>query len=355
MMSRRRHTGGAQDPRGINMTDNRTIDKYFEQEDLTPRLAEITRAICDETGFILGEEFHRRFLYDRDKTWRVKYAGTFEERPAVLLVVGMKPEEDEEGIREAFRAQAKGTRVRPPHTYVHRPFDEGKGYGFMIEERVDAPPLFDVEGDPVAAARAFASFYRQLRLAVAKPFWDNEHGSLREFTERQAEKWIELAKRKHPEAFARVEPHALHLRDAMLAALRDTGHLQFMHAHLAPGDVRHLSSDEYVVFANHFWSWRQSAYDVAFAVWQQWMHLPVGRRTPEDVARITNTWRDEITSACPEYVRTEDLHAMLLNRLLGSLILDVPAKERLAPESPATVAPLYEAFVKEGKRLARLG
>lgn len=333
------------------MTDNRIIDKFSTQEDLSPKLASITKEICERTGFVLGEELHRRYIYEKDKTWRVKYAGTHREKPAVLLVLGMKLEEDEEGIRRAFREQAAGSKVRPPDTYIHEPFDEARGYGFTIEERVDGPMLYRPDEDPEIASKAFADFYRELRRVVTKPFWPNEHGpNAKEFSMKQLDTWEKLSREKEPGVVERMKPFLDRLRFA-IGKDTEARELRFMHAHSCGPDIRLGDSGEYILFVNHFWAWRQPSYDLAFPIWHQWMHLPADKRTPSDIQTITDTWMARVKSDLSDLVDEQALRSMLLNRVFGSLILDLPAKARLAPESNETVAPMYQAFVAEGERL----
>ncbi|HVM90766.1 MAG TPA: hypothetical protein VMU11_02635, partial [Verrucomicrobiae bacterium] len=288
---------------------------------------------------------HRRFIYEKDKTWRVKYSGTYQGKSAVLLVDGMMHEEDEETIRIAFREQATGSRVRPPMTYVHQAFDEAKGYGFTLEERVDGAMLYRPDEDPEIASAKFAEFYRELNKALTKPFWPNEHGpSALDFSAKQLDKWMKLAEEKEPGSSQRYKDVLVKIRASVLAGMEGK-ELCFMHPHLCGPDIRLGENGEYIVFGNHFWSWRQPGYDIAFPVWHQWMHLPEGKRTAADVQHITDVWMKQ------NLTDEKDLRAMLLNRVFGSLILDLPAKAKLAPESEASVAPLFGAFVAEGERL----
>lgn len=327
------------------MADNSILDKFSQQQDLSPKLGKITQEICRETGFILGEELHRRFIYEKDKTWRVKYAGVYQDKPAVLLVLGMRLDQDEEEIRNAFRKQAKGSRVRPPMTYAHHVFDENKEYGFTIEERVDGPMLYRPDEDPETASAKFAEFYRELNKAVTKPFWPNEHGpSARDFSVKQLDKWMKVAEEKGPGTAQRYKDVLNKLRAGILRGMEGR-ELVFMHPHLCGPDIRLGENGEFIVFVNHFWSWRQPGYGIAFPIWHQWMHLPEGKRSAEDVRRITNAWIER------GLADEAELRTMLLNRVFGSLILDLPAKEKLAPESSESVAPMYEAFLEEGKRL----
>lgn len=353
------------------MQDNNVLSHYDEHHNFTD--AQIARAVAEiseRTGFVAQGEIHRRTLYDADKTWRIRFAGTWMGLPAILRLENLKLETDEEAMRQAFRLQANDL-VRPPKTRAFALFDPEKGYGWSLDECVDGTPLFASTEDPTAAARAFHVFYDALRLTVRTAFTQppmNPDGSemlADEFTRTQIAKWRALAEHRDPEVLTRHATLLERIEAVMLRRYRYRA-LQFMHAHLSGSDVRVVPTGEYVVFANHFWSWRQPGYDLAFAIWGQWMALPVARRTSWGIQAITKAWMSACSSmmvddaddlddpgsspgATNVWLNREDVCVMLLNRCYGSLILDIPAK--LGHEPPASVAALGSAVVAEAERL----
>lgn len=333
------------------MKDNQTVAKYGEHQDLAPKLEQIAGTVAAETGFVLdGGEAQRRTLYDPDKVWRVRLTGTYQDMPALLRIENLQLEQDEEEIREAFRKQALGHRVRPPMTYLARPFDATKGYAFSIDERVEGEKLFDPSGSPEIASAAFAPMYRELRNAIREPYWPDEAGDAKTFSQQQAETWRKVAEQKTPEHTAMIWPFVERVRDAMLARMTDAS-LRFQHAHLAGSDVQVLSDGSWVVFANHMWSWRQPGYDVFFPLWHQWMALPMDRRTPETIRQITDVWMRMIEVELSDLVRMDEVYPMLLNRLYGSFLLDIPAKIYTPGETTETVQHMEDLLWSEAKRL----
>ncbi len=332
------------------MADNHIVERFDTQRDLAAEIPHILGEIERETGFIAQHEIQRRTIYDADKVWRVRIVGTFEGRPAVLRVENIKLETDEEEIRRAFRAQAADSCVRPPETYAYQVFDEAKGYGYSLDEEVRGAPLFVAKAAlPHEAASAFAVFYRLLRETVKDPFWENQTGDIRAFSEKQCDKWHDLAKQKTPEHTERVERETMKIREAYLSSLSDAP-LRFQHAHLSGEDVRVNEQGEYIVFANHFWSWRQPGYDVAFPLWHQWMSLPIERRSAEGVAHVTDAWLEMIGRDLGDLVSIKEMRPMLLNRLYGALLLDIPAKIGQRGETEESVGRLEEACLKEAER-----
>ena len=329
------------------MADNHIVERFDTQRDLAAEIPSILDEIESETGFVAQHEIQRRTIYDADKVWRVRIAGTFEGRPAVLRVENIKLETDEEEIRRAFRAQAVGHRVRPPHTYAHQIFDEAKGYGYSVDEEVRGVPLFVASAtSPQEAASAFVPFCRFLRETVQNPFWENHAGDIRAFSEKQCDKWHDLAKQKTPEHTERIEKETTKIREVYFASLPNAP-LRFQHGHLSGEDVRINEQGEYIVFANHFWSWRQPGYDVVFPLWQQWMSLPIERRSAEEVARVTDAWLEVIERDLGDLVSITETRPMLLNRLYGSLLLDIPAKIGQQGETEESVGRLEEVCLKE--------
>lgn len=308
----------------------------------------IEREVSSETGFAADGEVQRRFIYDPDKTWRVRIRGTFEGKPAQLRIENLKLEIDEESIREKFRAQVAGSKVRPPLTYQTRSFDDAKGYGWSLDEDVGGKSLFDPSGSAAEAVAAFVPFYRAYRDAVREPFWPASEGDAVAFTRAQLEKWEEIARSQDPVRVNRFSDMAERLKGAMLGRL--TGKpLVFQHAHLTGNDVRIAADGAYVVFANHFWSWRQPGYDVSFSIWGQWLALPDGKRTPDAVKAITSAWLDAVERDLEDLVAPDAVLTMLLNRLYGSLLLDIPAQRH--QRSPESVAALETACIAEADRL----
>jgi hypothetical protein len=325
---------------------NVIIEHWKTHQDLGPWIAQAVEDICRATGFQVDGELNRRTIYDPNKTWRIRYSGRYKNQPALLRVENIRLEVDEEIIRAQFRKQCEGTRVRPPRTFLQASFKDAKGYAFSIDEFVEAPALFEAWGSSEKAVHAFVPFYRELQSAVREPFWEGTDEDANGFSQDQMKRWTELAREKNPEAIDRHAP----LLGRLKAALQERveGPLRFMHAHLAGADVR-VKGGEYIVFANHFWSWRQSGYDICFPIWGQWMALPKEKRRGEAIMEITETWLKAVGNELSDLASVDQVRTLLFNRLYGSLILDIPARRQF--EDASSVDALELAFVQEAERL----
>lgn len=337
------------------MSDNSVVRHYLEHVGFSPELNQALQAVSAEIGFTPIEELDRRTIYDANKVWRVRIKGEWQGKPAVLRLENIKLERDEESIREAFRASLpQGSHVRPPWTYLHAPYDEKKGYGYSLDEFVEGAFLFDPAGDPRVAAKAFVAFYREFRAAVASPFWPAPVQDAAALTVAQMrDNWLTLARQKDPDWVARFAPILEPWID-LLAQKLQARELVFMHAHLAGTDIRINKAGEYIVFADHMWSWRQPSYDVAFPTWGQWLARPRAERSSLGIQAVTDAWEKEIIASLCDVISIDAWHLMLLNRIFGSILLDIPSIGRKEGESQETIEPLIEALLAEGKRIQQL-
>ena len=256
---------------------------------------------------------------------------------------------NEEVIRQQFRA-VQTQHVRPPHTYVYEPYSVERGYGFMLEEVVDAPVVFHADDHPEVAAKAFARFYSFLQEVLAKPFIARPDTTAKAFSEEQYDGWLSVATRSWSADFAARKALADKAFERSLALMEDTP-LVFMHPHLSGSDVQVQNDSVYIVHANHFWGWRQPMYDLAFPVWGQWMALPRDKRGIGEVAKIANAWREVLRRELGESFDEQAWESQLLNRIYGSVLLDLPAIARRDGEDPASVQRLIEEFCAFGESL----
>jgi hypothetical protein len=315
------------------------------------RIREILQEISVQTGFCVQEETQRRMIYTPDKVWQSRTRGMLNHLPMSLKMFNLKPQIDSEWMREEFRKQAMESRVRPPMTYRHAPFNDEKGFGYTIDEFVDAPPLFEPTGPADIAAAAFVPLYRELRNTVRTPFWkaDEKEVDAAMINQLQMEKWLAVSRKMYPnEPIREKEEFVHHLATIIWLELENRPSV-FTHAHLSGSDVRHLATDEYVVYCNKFWRWNQPGYDVAFPIWNQWLALPDALITPANIRAITDTWLATVAKELQGYVDVDDVRTMLLNRIVGSLLLDLPAQTTRRPKE--VVECLRRILVDEAERI----
>ncbi len=220
----------------MEFMENDIVSKFLSHQDFNPTLKASIDQVCDQYGFKPVAIISQRNIYQPDKAWRFRIQGSWQDRGAVLRIENLKLEIDEEDIRQAFRAQCVGRKVRPPETYLSQPFSQALGYGFSIEEIVHGQDLFDPAGEPQAAF-AFSLFYRELRTAVTKPFWGPPTEDAKEYSIKQADKWFKLAMEVYPGHTNKIGSLAMRLRDRILDGLEGKA-LSFQHALLSQNPIR---------------------------------------------------------------------------------------------------------------------
>ncbi len=314
---------------------NELIEKYGTFTGMTPdEEQDLLRRVCDKTKFEIDTTdavLTRRKIFDASKQWQVRVRGSWNDRPASLKLFTMKPEIDGEWMRERFREYAKGPAIRPPVTYVHKPYEETEGYGYTIDEYVDSSPLFNPTAPPDVTAALFIRFYCALRHAVREPFWkaSEDEADAAALNRRQIATWKRLSAKQYPEFFEKYCTLVDQLEQQMWFELKNRSTV-FSHAHLTGADVRRTETG-YVVYVNRFWRWNQPGYDIAFPIWHQWLALPDNSAINASVQRIAWVWLHEVKEKLSKHVTANDVCIMLLNRIVGALLLDLPAR---ATEDP---------------------
>lgn len=313
------------------------------------RIQGILDEIAKETGFVPEREVHRRTIYTPDKVWQVRYVGTWKGERICARIEALQMETDREVLSAMFADACQDDGIRPPRLVWKIPFSEARGYGYVFEEYVEGVPLYDPSGDPALAAARFFTFYRRLRQAFPAPFLPGEGvPTARVFTETQTEGWRTLAEQSFPEAYDRHRTLTERLLDRMLDLIEGFS-LRPMHPHLSGGDVRVRFDASYAVFGMQYLSFRQEAYDAAFPLWTLWLARPADAWTAKAIADVTETWRGVVQRVVPDLVPMQAFEAMCLNRLYGSLLLDVPAMSQA--QGDTAIAPLEAALVAEAERL----
>lgn len=314
-----------------------------------PTLAHALSVLSKELGFVPNQhDPASRSVFLAGKTWRQRFFGMIGDKPVSLCIDAHRLPVEEETMRDKFRMQlgvGKLFPVRPPETYCWQPFDDKKGYGWSLDEVGGEQPLFLPDADPAQAVAAFLAMYHELRSAIQKPFWHPDIATASELSRLQAVSWRATSKDLVP-GVAGKHVDLLNQLEAAFVSEQEGIPTRFMHAHLAGTDVR-CKDGRYIVFANHFWSWRQPGYDIAFAIWWQWMSLPPQRRTAKEVANITEAWLRCFQTERPDYAK--GVKTMLLNRCFGSLLLDIPLKYEREPVE--AIAALEASIVAEAERL----
>lgn len=305
---------------------NLITEKYFTQEDFSKQedrvLAEVTR----ESGFVVEREIFRGVIFEHSKVGSIIYRGTWQGKPAVLKLQGLKPEMDEGEIVKRFTEQSRSAIVRAPSLYFHQPWSRQRGYGYLITEAIDAPKILTMPFATPEQMVDFARFYQEYRTsALTRPWLKPESLDSHAFTLRRVEHWRKVCESKQRLAVNDYVPY-LERYSPLAAKHLPNIPMVFCHGHLTADDIFKLSNGSYVVAANLFWSYRPQWYDLAFNVWACFLHINDPKYAFKNFLNYVEQWLAvyrsiPVVQADPDFDRK--ITVLLLERTIGAILVDL--------------------------------
>ena len=100
---------------------NKITEKYFVQGDFSKKKKKVLAQVTAETGFVVGKEIFRGKIYDSKKVGSLIYDGSWQGKPAVLKLQGLKLEVNEDEMVRNFTDQNRSRIIRVPKIYVYSP------------------------------------------------------------------------------------------------------------------------------------------------------------------------------------------------------------------------------------------
>ena len=306
---------------------NKISEKYFSHKGLCKEDQALKEEICNKTGFIPQEEIFRGYIYDTDKVGSLIYKGTWQGKAAVLKIQGLELEIDEADILERFNAQNKSTHVRVPMCYQKEHFDKEKGYGFLLSEYIDAPNIYTAPFSSKEEMNDFCTFFEEYQTkCLREPFIkkEKEEASAYQFTKKRIVHWQKIAMSKEHNAYQKEVTDFL---DTYQKEIKEESTV-FMHAHLTNKDI-FKDKDSYILMSNLFWGYRPKWYDTTFHLWAGINAIDDTSIKKEQVIAYLQTWIESYktkTSCTKDPLFEKRLHLLMGERVLGSLLVDIPNK-----------------------------
>lgn len=309
---------------------NNITEKYFTQDDFSRQEADVLARVTAETGFVVEKEIFRGTIYDKNKVGSLIYKGMLKAKPAVLKLQGLKPEVDEGEIIKRFTAQSKSKIVRVPALYVHEPWTEGHGYGYLITEYLAAPKIFEMPFATPEQMKDFARFYREYRTSALTRSWmEPETKDSLTFTIRRVDHWRKISEHKKRLALADYAPYLVRYYPLAVKHLPSIP-MVFCHGHLTADDIYRLNDGSFVVLSNLYWSYRPQGYDLAFNIWSCLMHIRDTSYTFEQLVKYIDKWLATYR-AIPAVHQDKDfdrtITVLLLERTMGAILVDLGAND----------------------------
>ncbi len=319
------------------MTGNKISEKYASFKGTTQE--QINRAletIWDETGFNSEEEVFRGLIYDNKKVSTFIMKGSVSAEPMVLKIQFLKPDIEEGLMISKLKEQSLSERIAPPKTHVFKEWNAHRGYGFMLQEWVKGNRIFEMPYALEVEMREFCGFYEEYKTKLVRKPWltipENDKDSVRFVLER-ARKWKDISEKQKrviplPEFGDRFEAFGERVKKRFSGIP-----MEFMHGHLSTNDILRRPNGTYVIMSNAFWSWRPKGYDLLFNIWSCLLRM----RDSEvffDLYKPSMDWLEAYDRNLESFEKGwifKNFNALLLERVMGSLLLDI-GSEILARE-----------------------
>ncbi|MFO0702970.1 MAG: hypothetical protein U0514_03915 [Candidatus Andersenbacteria bacterium] len=306
------------------------VEKYFDSGDFLERLDGVRDQVVKETGFTIDKEIFRGTIYQKDKLGSVIYSGrTASGQAAVLKLQGLKLEVDEVNNMRKFMAQNQSTRVRVPKIYAAKPWDDQRGYAYIVMESVPNKPIFTMPWPSTQDLSRWFKFYEEYATkCLNKPWVEQETADVLAFTRKRVEHWraIRASRIGVPDDLQQRYEKYLAIAKVHLPGIAMT----FQHGMLTANDV-HVVGQGYVLMSNLYWTWRPQLYDAVLVIWRCLTSVGEQNASTEQGKILIEKFYEGY-QGLTLFNKKRDLRTVfvvaLLERLIGALLVDLVGRER---------------------------
>ncbi len=309
---------------------NKITEKYFTQGDFSKLKAKALKEVAAETGFSVDREIFRGMIYDPLKVGSLIFKGSYQGKPAVLKLQGLKPHVEESVMIKSFNRQNQSKKIRLPKLYLDKTWNEKTGYGYLITELIEAPKLFRLPFADHADQKLYADFFQEYRTkALVTPWLPPDALNSLELTLARIKNWRKISEFKKHLAKDDYLPYLNKYLDIIPNHLEKIP-LVFCHGHLTADDIFRLPDNTYVLMSNLFWCYRPQWYELAFNLWACLVHINDTSYTFKKIAQYIETWISVYRSI--PVVQTDrnfnhTILTLLLERIIGIILVDLGATE----------------------------
>lgn len=327
------------------------------------RIPDILREACAATGFVPEDDIWTGRVVAAEKVATHIVAGTWEGKRAALKLQGIPLVFEEAELIRRFTVLNRSDRIRAPKLYRHEPYAAARGAGWTVMELVPMRlPIYIAPDAPERARRRFADFYVEFHgKAVTHPFFPNEEPTVDVpgFLEQRLRTWLGINAAAPPQQ-RMIPGEQVKLVEAYRRQIALRGPeipMVFTHGHMGPRDVVCDGTRGYILFGHAFWGWRPLWYDLAFNVWVNLMAAgdrndPVSDAELREIVQGWTATYAQLPMARSDQHFARNLRFMLLERCVGSLLVDIPVGMR-RPDAERTRTAHREATYVLARRLLK--
>lgn len=309
---------------------------FFKDSDLHKREEAVVQEASALTGFKPDHLLGRSAWWGSDKIGAFHYAGTFEDKEAVLKVQGVRPATSEITMIENFAVANKSTVIRPPHLYASVPWTDEKQYEALVMENVGGKPIISTPTTLEEIAEFYRMYQEYRANCLAAPWLEKPTEPLSQKVQTSFANWRKASREIYPDHPLRASADDALIDQTVAVLARGYAGVEpeFMHGHFGANDLYRVG-DQVVLLSNLYWSWRQPFYDAIFGYhWHMYHLASVNGITPEAIEDQRTLWLDHIEPLAQGNDQRKLLNLALLERAAAGLNLDalsVDPNNQVAP------------------------
>ena len=312
---------------------NRLTDNARGADDAQGLIQRAITEVANQTGWIIRDRsvvFTGQY-YDRKKVGSFIARVTNDREESAVLKLQLRPLPFDEGfITRHIQPQLKSNRIRLPKLIADEPWNDHRGYGYLLTEDVThLPKLWAGHSPTDVEMNRHASFLEVFMHDVLPitPFLPTPSHTLQEAYRDAFEHFSEIAQLS---VHHHIEPSTVErMRKTYLRILGDltSGDIHFTHGHLSGMDViEDRTSDSFILFSNLLWSFRPTYYECIFPLWVDLMGIRDTRVTLQRFQSRITAWAtlwQRIQGIDPR--KDSFFWFLLLERTMMTVMLDLGA------------------------------
>lgn len=298
--------------------------KFLDGSDLATREDEVLKDASQKLNFSPKILVGRSHWWGSSEIGAFHYQGTYQGKPAILKIQGVKPTTSEIFMIQQFEKKNQSKIIRPPHLYAYLEWDDQIRYEALVLEHVDGKRIVNLPTNIGEVTRFFAAYEEYRKNCLICPWVTKPEENISEKIKSVFKKWSEISNRIYPNHPLRKESDHILIAQAVetLSKHYEAVDLEFVHGHLSDGDLYQVGK-QVVILSNLYWSWRPPFYDSVFAYhWYRYHLNGLPGATPNTIKKQKQIWLDRIFLLPKNEHKRRLLKLALLERATAGLNLD---------------------------------
>ncbi len=313
---------------------NRITDHALTADDGHALIARAILEIEREHGWRMVDPrpLFSGIYYDSTKVGSFITRVTHDRGETAVLKLQLRPLPFDEGlIIRHVQKQIRSRHIRLPNIFFDEPWSEIRGYGYLVlEDLSHLPHLWATRPDEAAFARhrTFLAEFVHNVLPI-EPYLPTPQMTPKEKYRESCDHFSSIAKasRHHHVDIDEIEK----MKEEYLRVLENVAFegIHFTHGHLSGHEiVEGRETDSFILFANLYWSFRPTYYEVVFPLWVDLMGIRDRHVSQDDLTNRIGRWIQLwIEIEAVDLREKPSFWFSMLERSMMTVMLDLGASE----------------------------